>query len=248
MPSVMRLRLLKGLLWCMAQHSLYLCFFYPHLSVQLCHIFLPEQVEGQGRWITHFTHICFSAFWFLFFGNFPGILKCSVGELVDVAIWKGHLVWRTLPDSGPNSGATGTWLRWQAAAWHLPRYGKSSQQCTSSAWKVTKASRGTSKASSAGGPASPQLTKKGFPEIKQHFDQIRCSLLWGGITAFPLFSTHTTTWRYWIICRFGALVPCLREPWQFVGISRKPNWPPAHFFTDWATTLQMRCVFNILPL
>lgn len=87
-----------------------------------------------------YTYLFFYIFAFLSFAGgggfkFPGIWKCSVGELVDVAIWKGHLVWRTLPDSGPNSGATGTWLRWQAAAWHLPRYGKSSQQYTSSAWE-----------------------------------------------------------------------------------------------------------------
>lgn len=176
-----------------------------------------------------------------FFGHFPGIWKCSVGELGEVAIWNGHLAWRTLPDSGPNSGATGTWLRWQAMPWHLPRYGKSSQQCKSSAWKVTKASKGTSKLAllDVNIPINDdKKKKKSFPEIKQHFDQIRCSVLRGGITTFTLFSIHTSTWTYWITCpgqgfsAVGALLPCLRAPWRCFGISRKPHWPPAQFSTD----------------
>lgn len=43
MQSVMQLRLLEGLLWCTVHLSLFFCFLYPYLSIQLCHIiFLPE--------------------------------------------------------------------------------------------------------------------------------------------------------------------------------------------------------------
>lgn len=72
------------------------------------------------------------------------------------AIWNGHLAWRTLPDSSPDSGTTGTWISCQARPWHLPRHEKSPQQCTSSAWKVTKVRKGTSNASAGGGSTSPQ--------------------------------------------------------------------------------------------
>lgn len=132
-----------------------------------------------------------------FLGHFPGIWKCSVRELSDVAIWKAHLARRTLPDSGPNAVANGHLVTLASHALAPSQIGedlKSSQQCTSSAWKVTKVSIETSKARSAGRTnistteKKKDLRKLSGPLIKQDVQ----SLEWG-ITAFTLFSTYAST-------------------------------------------------------
>lgn len=62
---------------------------------------------------TSWFYLCAMMLHFRLLGFFifkaSGLQKGSGGGLSDVAPWKGHLAWRALPDSGPYTGATGTW-------------------------------------------------------------------------------------------------------------------------------------------